>query len=939
VHTGEVDEALDVVLAAAGAAGRGDVLVSQTVVDLVGGSGLVFAEGDGGGGAAAGVPGEWHRLDAGGSGPEAGGVRAGPLVGRARELDLLERALRRTQSGSGATVLIAGESGIGKTRLVSEIVARARTAGFDALVGRCLDLVGTELPYAPFVEALRAVGRELPFVDGSSAPSQLRVFEETLALLDGVAVRPLLLVVEDVHWADTSTLDLIAYLAHNVDMRSVLLLATYRPDEPASAERLRRLAESAGRAGTTLAVELGPLAPADLTALIEARAGAPPSPALADAIVARSEGNPFFAEELVAAGGDATGELPRGLRDLLLRRLAQLDRRTKAVLRLAAAAGRDVGYPLLRAAAALPEPEVRESLRLAVEHGVLVAADDRFRFRHALLAEAVYSTLLPGEREELHARLADELSRGEPPAAAAELAPHWAAAGRSREALIASVDAARAAEAVFGLPEALSHLERALRLWPAVPDAAELVGFDLAELSSRAADLGILTGVAPRAVELGTQAVALVGDSDAVRAGLLHARVGRSLLLAGRRDAALASFERAVELVPGDPPSVERANVVAALGHVLMLLWRHGESLVICEQALTLARAVGPGAAEAELRALIVFGVDLAYLGRGEEGLATLREALRLAEASGGPDNLVRAYTCVTDVLTMLGRPRESARLAAEAVEIVRRYGIEHGPLAANQVEALVAAGEWDEADRVSAVALRANTANWPHYALGSRAEIEVGRGEFVAARTHLDAALPSVREDVRGSFYHDPVIVELALWEDRFTDADEAVREGLALAHADDAALYRVRFCAQGLRAQAGLAALARGRDDSDALAEHLDRARTLLDTAQSAAAQAASVTPNAAGWRLLAEGEYARACDVAVPETWSEAAATWEQLERPPVVAYCRWREAEALAATGGDPSGPLREARAVAARIGARPLLRELELLAERAGDAPR
>jgi tetratricopeptide (TPR) repeat protein len=475
---------------------------------------------------------------------------------------------------------------------------------------------------------------------------------------------------------------------------------------------------------------------------------------------------------------------------------------------------------------------VRESLRVAVEHGVLVTAEDRFRFRHALLAEAINSALLPGEREELHARLADELSRGEPPAAAAELAPHWAAAGRAREALVASLDAAREAEAVFGLPEALSHLERALRMWAAVPDAPELVGFDLAELSSRAAELGILTGAAPRAVELGTQAVALVGDSDAVRAGLLHARVGRSLLLAGRRDAALAAFERAVELVPADPPSAERANVLAAFGHVLMLSWRHGQSRAICEQALTLARAVGAGAAER--RALVVLGVDLAYLGRSDEGLATLWEALRAAEEGGGPEDLMRAYTCLTDALTMLGRARESARLAAKAVEIMRRYGIEHGPLAANQVEALVAAGEWEEADGVSAVALRANTANWPHYALGSRAEIEVGRGEFAAARTHLEAALPSVREDVRGFFYHDPVIIELALWEGRFADADEAVGEALARAHATDAALYRVRFCAQGLRAQAELAARSRSRDDEDALREHIDRARTLLDTAR---------------------------------------------------------------------------------------------------------
>ena len=213
-----------------------------------------------------------------------------------------------------------------------------------------------------------------------------------------------------------------------------------------------------------------------MAALLAAHADAPLPHALTDAIIARSEGNPFFAEELIAAAGDLNGALPTGLRDLLLRRVARLDRSTQSLLRLAAAAGRDVGYPLLRATAQLPEHDVHESLRQAVEHGVLVAdqAGGTFRFRHALLAEAIYSTILPGEREELHAQLADELARSEA-ATPAELAPHWAAAGRTTEALVASVEAARQAEAVFGLAEALAHLERALTLWETVPNPAELV--------------------------------------------------------------------------------------------------------------------------------------------------------------------------------------------------------------------------------------------------------------------------------------------------------------------------------------------------------------------------------------------------------------------------------------------------------------------------------
>ena len=283
-----------------------------------------------------------------------------------------------------------------------------------------------------------------------------------------------------------------------------------------------------------------------------------------------------------------------------------------------------------------------------------------------------------------------------------------------------------------------------------MPDAARLAGLDLAELSAWAAEQAVLTGAAPRAVELGRQAVALAGDGDPVRAGLLHAALGRYLLFAGRRDAAVAAFERGVELVPPEPPSPERAQVLAALGHALMLTWRHDESRAVCEQALALARAVGPRAAE--VRALGVLGVDLAYLGHGDDGLATLRQTLRLAEETRAPEDLDRAYAWLTDVLTMLGRQRESAGLAAEGIGVIQPYGIEHGPLLANHVEALVATGEWDEAERVSAEALRAATANWPHQVLIMRAELEAGRGDFDAARAHLEAALATVREDERGS-------------------------------------------------------------------------------------------------------------------------------------------------------------------------------------------
>ncbi|HEX8930989.1 MAG TPA: AAA family ATPase, partial [Actinomycetota bacterium] len=230
------------------------------------------------------------------------------FVGRVRELGELGRALDAARAGSGTAVLVAGEAGIGKTRLASELAARARGQGFEVL-GRSIDLVGTELPYQPFVEALGPLGG-LPQVDKQAAGSQLRVFQDTLALLsERAAAAPVLLVLEDLHWADTSTLDLVVFLAHNLDDRRVVLLGTYRADELASAERVRRLADGVRRSGAALVLELGPFDREEVAALLAAHADAPPPAALTEAIVARSEGNPFFAEELLAAASEGGSEL------------------------------------------------------------------------------------------------------------------------------------------------------------------------------------------------------------------------------------------------------------------------------------------------------------------------------------------------------------------------------------------------------------------------------------------------------------------------------------------------------------------------------------------------------------------------------------------------------------------------------------------------------
>ncbi len=453
-------------------------------------------------------------------------------------------------------------------------------------------------------------------------------------LTDRAAEAPVLLVLEDLHWADTSTLDLVVFLAHNLADRRVLLLATYRADELSSAERMRRLADGVRRSGSALLLDLGPLAPEELSALLAAHTQAPTPPALSDAIIDRSEGNPFFAEELLAAADGQSDELPRGLRDLLLQRVARLDPPDPEPVaargggrprrRVPAAPGPGGAPRARRPGVAAPGGRARRPRRRTGDRQLPIPPrtpgggdllDDSSRRARGAAREA--GRRAHAQRSRVGGRARAALGGG----------------GSRAEALVASVEAARQAEEVFGLAEALAHVERALALWPEVPDAAELVQVDLAELCSWAAKLASQTGAAPRAVELAQRAIALVEKGDALRAARFYDRLGRYLHESGRTDAALSAFERVVELVPARPPSAERAQALAALAHGLMLAWRFDESLTICEQALALARATGQSAVE--LRVLLDLGRDLAYLGRADEGLVYLGRALGLAEESG----------------------------------------------------------------------------------------------------------------------------------------------------------------------------------------------------------------------------------------------------------------------------------------------------------------
>ena len=381
----------------------------------------------------------------------------------------------------------------------------------------------------------------------------------------------------------------------------------------------------------------------------------------------------------------------------------------------------------------------------------------------------------------------------------------------------------------------------------------------------------------------------------------MHERLGRYQFENGNYKTGLAALERAVALAPAHPLSPERAHVLSALAAGLMLVWRYDESLAVCEQALAVARAVG--AEIPEVRALGALGIDLAYLGRGEEGVAKLRLALELAEQSGDPIALDRTYAHLTDVLTMLGRPRESARLAEAALEKLRRYGIDETTLVSNWIEALIASGDWDEAERASTAAMRAMTGSYPHHLLFVRANLEAGRGDFGEARAHFEA--------VRSTGVLAGLDFATA-WGDAFVAELDALgapldgRRGASARRAGTRAFARdcrdSRPTVRRRTARAGGARCVCPRPPGYGCRPR--PARPIEEATSRRSKGSGERSPRDSEHRRLARarrgGVRARPGRGAT-RLWAAAAAAWERLERPPRTAYCSWRQAEALVAAG--------------------------------------
>ena len=880
--------------------------------------------------------------------------------------------------GELSAVIVSGEAGVGKSRLVQELVEEARLAGARVLVGGCVELDGGGIPFSPLVDMLRALAREAPpdELDGLLGPGRIEIgrlvpelgvggaapsrgeseASRMLELVIGVigrlaADRPLMLVFEDVHWADRATLDLLGLLVAADSASPLLLVFTVRSDELHRAHPFRRMAARWEQQRTAERLELERLKAHEVAAQIEAILGERPDRGLVDLVFERSEGIPLFVEEIIRAVRDGRVDsdfIPPSLRDVLLARAEQLSSDGQHVLRVVSAAARWAPDGLLAAVAELPASELYSALRETVEQQLLVVdpSGRAYGFRHTLAQAAIHDDLLPGERARLHRAYGEAVERtptlaGSELDAASMLAHHWLAAHDLSRALPASVRAARAAASAAAPAAAQRHFELALELWSQVPEAERQAGIAHSQLLEAAADAAAQAGALDRALALVNEALAEMGDDGPLESRVvLLVRRGTTLRFLGRDDEGLGVLEQAVDLLPEGTPSEAGAKALAALARALFQLEQMQHAGEVAKQALQVAREVG--AMVEEIDAQITLGHSLAYGGDFEEGLALVRAGTEAARRAGQLYAATRASTNLSDLLLMLGRYEEAISTIDQDMALVEQAGLSRTAgafMRSNRAEALLRSGRWAEA--LSSVAPAAETGVFAGTLLLIRAELHVLAGR----RTEAEADLGEARKQLRtttGAQFQLPLAVvgaELA----RSAGDLNAARDILVPVLARDAPGEEPRFkwpvMSLAMRIEADRAQAA--RDEGHVMPDDIrQRASVLCEQSDAMSVR----TPADWGHHALVRAEHTRLLSAHEPEAWADAVATCRAMNEPYPLAYALFRHAEAL--TGSEDndaaSAAATESLSVARGLGASPLIEDVEALMRRArlqaGDDP-
>lgn len=912
------------------------------------------------------------------------------LVGRLRELTEFDTRLESVGQSSGATILVGGEAGIGKTRLIVEASRRARELGYLTGVGACMSAEGRALPHAAVVGLLRDLERQLegqveaqaldPAMEavgmsGARAEPSLTVqrarrvmydsahtagahqIAKTLtyeviarALTDLSRSIPLMVAFEDMHWADTFTLGLLDYLSRNLGPYPILLVASYRSDELADQDPLRQLVAELLRIRHVVRMELGGLECEELEALMAGVLGHRPRRALVDTAMARTAGNPFFVEELLTAGVD---DVPDDLHEVVVARVRRRAQPCRRLLEVAAVIGSRIEHRLLAEVSDMGEVDLDGAIDEAVGAHLLVVDDGGrgYRFRHDLVREAVYGSLLPGERARLHHRVASalaahpELVPKEPGWLEAVLAFHWWEAGVWMEALPACAAAAAAEAEMFAFADAKLNLTRALLAWDRLGDdtASSVVPVDRAELLERAADAAFFADSLRLALELARQAIeAIDAHADPKRKAMAYVRLA-SYAASDDLNASFAALETAASLLPSEEPSFELSKILTEQTCGLICMSRFGEAQRLAELEIEMCRAVGNRSGEAHAHHIL--GVCLVNSGRFDEGIALNRQAVVIAEDIDDAVELNRAYNNLVHVLCQAGRLEEAAGVTLESLAKGEQLGgIRLQTAALNSIDALIQLGRWEEARQLlEEIGDRhGGGACSETHSVMCRATLCLREGRLVDAAAALERVdeLTTDLSDLqfRGTYYM--LRAELALEDERPGDAYGDVELALAQSAGTDDQAITCEICALGIRAladQRDEACRRRLRFDEDKAsllaAELTEKAQILVDLPRQ---RGREPLPRAEAFALQCQAEATR-LSVSDATSWERAAERWERLGERYNAAYCHLRQAETLLASR---SSPVRSGKALlvawrtSMEIGAAPLRTRAEELAQRA-----
>ena len=888
-----------------------------------------------------------------------------PLVARSAEIGRLRAAYARAGQGQAVAVLVSGDAGVGKTRLVTDLAATAEQDGALVLTGRCVGL-GAGLPYLPFADMLAqlrgdhpdalhsrpALARLLPDLavrppsrEDDAELGQLQLFDAVHSLLAELAAdRTVLLTIEDVHWADSSSRNLLTFLLSRLSSQRLLVAVTYRADELHRRHPLRPVLAELVRLSAVERVDLMPFNREDATLFVRSLADDDVGDTQVQRIAERSEGNAFFAEELLASTADCGCDdpgVPTALADVLLARIERLSPQAQQVLRAASAGGRRVRYARLHAVAAMAPPELEEALREAVQHNVLqtIDADEHYAFRHALLREAIYTDLLPGERVRLHAAYANQL-RGEQGirGTAAKLAYHSMESHALPQALEASVQAAREADEAGAPSEALHYTEQALKIWSAVQDPEAQAGLDETRLTKMASHFAISAGELERGIAFARQAVRLADGAAKIEA---LRRLSMALAnLDGRENEAADVIDQAWQLVKDGPSSVDKAWVLAVRARMM-----RASCVPMAREAAEEAvrAAVQTGSRSAEADALITIAVMDEKEGLVEDACSRLIVARDRAIEAGALNVELRAWFNLGINRYEQGLIGEAVRVFSEGLRRSEQNGLSWGP-SGFQLRALLAiaryvAGDWAGSAEAARLPGDPVASIGTAIVAASGLVTEVGAGRLDRAEQLLSRLRPEWRRDYQLPLFCSAAAVELHGWRGRPDLGLQAAKEGMETMRAiqpDNTA--EIRISALGVGAAADVARRARRRRDNDAETAALDAAQWFVElgaAAGEAKPRSGKLGPEGLAWQARLAAEATRLDDgTGDPQAWRQVVDAFgfgHGYER----ALARWRLAAALLADD-DKDGAAQQLRLAAEsadRLAASPLSTAVADLAKR------